>query len=117
VWWTGLAKKLSKPAARAIDRAERIVIPSIAIFEAVDLAERGRMELSPPSRIWVSAALMRERVEVATLSTEIAIDAAQLRMVGDPFDRVIYATARANDAQLVTMDERIRAFDPARTVW
>lgn len=51
------------------------------------------------------------------LAPEIAIDAAQLRMVGDPFDRVIYATARANDAQLVTMDERMRAFDPARTVW
>jgi hypothetical protein len=30
---------------------------------------------------------------------------------------VIYATARAEEAQLVTRDERLHAFDPARAVW
>jgi PIN domain nuclease of toxin-antitoxin system len=89
----------------------------MTVLELADLAERRRVELDLPTRTWIRAAVSQERVEVLELSPEIAIDAAQLRMVGDPFDRVIYATARANDAQLVTMDERIRAFDPSRTLW
>ena len=51
------------------------------------------------------------------LTPEIAIDASQLRFSNDPFDRVIYATARTEGARLVTRDERIRAFDPELTVW
>jgi PIN domain nuclease of toxin-antitoxin system len=89
----------------------------MTVLELADLAERRRVELDLPTRTWIRAAVSQERVEVLELSPEIAIDAAQLRMVGDPFDRVIYATARANDAQLVTMDGRIRAFDPSRTLW
>jgi PIN domain nuclease of toxin-antitoxin system len=36
---------------------------------------------------------------------------------GDPVDRLIYATARATDALLITRDQAIRAFDPATTLW
>ncbi len=49
--------------------------------------------------------------------TDVAMDAAELRFVGDPIDRIIYATARAADAQLVTRDERLRRFDPERILW
>jgi PIN domain nuclease of toxin-antitoxin system len=45
------------------------------------------------------------------------VDAAQLRFTRDAFDRIIYATARAEQAQLVTRDERLRSFDAERTVW
>jgi PIN domain nuclease of toxin-antitoxin system len=53
----------------------------------------------------------------ASIAAAVAIDAAQLRFEGDPADRVIYATARATDALLVTRDERLRSFDPKLTVW
>jgi PIN domain nuclease of toxin-antitoxin system len=36
---------------------------------------------------------------------------------GDPIDRLIYATARAANAPLVTRDEAIRAYDPRSTLW
>lgn len=89
----------------------------MSVLELADLVERGRIELGLPTRSWIRAAISQERVEILPLSPEIAVDAAQLSFVGDPFDRVIYATARANDAPLVTRDERIRAFDPGRTIW
>jgi len=75
------------------------------------------MELDAPTRTWVRAALALDRVELIPLAAEVAVDAGQLRFTGDPFDRVIYATARAEDAPLVTRDERMHAFDPARAVW
>ena len=36
---------------------------------------------------------------------------------GDPIDRLIYATAVEHDARLITVDQRLRAADPARAVW
>jgi PIN domain nuclease of toxin-antitoxin system len=36
---------------------------------------------------------------------------------GDPADRIVYATAQAGGASLVTKDAAMRAFDPALTVW
>ncbi len=89
----------------------------MSVFEAAQLAERRKVELELPTREWIRGALAVDRVELLPLTSEVAVDAAQLRFSGDPFDRVIYATARAIDAQLVTADERIRSFDPDRTVW
>jgi PIN domain nuclease of toxin-antitoxin system len=87
------------------------------VLELCDLVERRRVKLRMPTREWIRTAVAQERFEVLPLTPELAVDAAQLRFSGDPFDRAIYATARAADAQLVTADERIRAFDPDRTVW
>ena len=36
---------------------------------------------------------------------------------GDPADRMIYATARAEGADLVTRDRRLRDYDPRGTLW
>jgi len=47
----------------------------------------------------------------------VTTTAGQLAFAGNPADRLIYATARAADAPLVTRDERMHAFDPERVVW
>ena len=117
LWWQVVPRRLSRRAARAIERADRIGVSTFTVFELADLAERRRIELDAPVRTWIRVALARSGVDPLPLTAEIAVDAAQLRFAADPFDRVIYATARAEDAQLVTRDERLRAFDPQRTVW
>jgi PIN domain nuclease of toxin-antitoxin system len=117
LWWVDAPRRLSRRAARAIERADRIGVSTLTVFELVDLAEKRRIQLDAPVRTWIREALARSGVETLPLTPEIAIDAAQLRFASDPFDRIIYATARAEDAQLVTRDERLRALDPERTVW
>lgn len=89
----------------------------MSIFEVVELARRGRLELDPSVRSWVREGLSRPRVRPLALTPEIAIDSAQLRFEASPADRIIYATARAEDASLITRDERIHAFDPQLAVW
>ena len=116
LWWLSAPNKLSRAAARAIERADRIGVSAASVYELTHLVERRRVRLDAPVRTWVRDALGRAGVEPLTIDAEIALDAGQL-LVGDPFDRLIYATARARDARLVTRDERLRAVDAARAVW
>jgi PIN domain nuclease of toxin-antitoxin system len=100
-----------------IDRSDRIGVATMSVLEVAQLEQRRRITLERPLRAWVREALALERIEPLPLTVDVALDAAQLRFAADPVDRIIYATARAADAQLVTRDERLRAFDPELTVW
>jgi PIN domain nuclease of toxin-antitoxin system len=115
LWWVDLPRRLSGTATRTIEAAERVGVAAMSVLELAELFERGRIRADVSSRAWVRAALAA--VEPLALTPEIALAAAQLRFVDDPFDRVIYATARAEGAKLVTRDERIRAFDPSIALW
>ena len=117
LWWLVAPRRLSRPAARAIDRADRIGVSPMSVYEVAQLVQRRRVKLDVPLRTWVREALALERVEALPLTAEVALDAAQLHFEANPADRIIYATARAAHAQLVTRDERLRAFDPELTVW
>jgi len=63
--------------------------------------------------------LLLEDVVVLPITTEIAALAAQFPgdYPGDPADRIIGGTARAEGLTLVTHDERIRRSPLLRTVW
>lgn len=120
VWWALEPRRLSRRARSAIDAAEAIGVCTISCWELVLLVERGKVELFRDLRLWVRQALAQERVEPLPLTAEIAVDAALLereRFPGDPADRIIYATARAARAALVTRDERLRRFDRALAIW
>jgi PIN domain nuclease of toxin-antitoxin system len=117
LWWLDAPSRLSRAATRAIGGASAIGICTASVFELVGLAERRRIRIDSPIREWISNGLGREPVEPLVLTVEIALEAAQLRFTGDPFDRIIYATAKVEDAQLVTRDARMHEFDPERAVW
>jgi len=76
------------------------------------LEARGRISLDRPVLAWVRQALARPRVELRPLTPQIAVAAAKLDgLTGDPADRMIYATATATGATLITKDHAIAAFD------
>lgn len=117
LWWLAAPNKLSRKAARAIQRAESIGVSAASVYELTHLVERRRLRLDVPIRSWVRDALNPIGVEPLSIDAGIALDAAQLRLVGDPFDRIIYATAVARDARLVTRDQRLRSWDANRAIW
>jgi PIN domain nuclease of toxin-antitoxin system len=88
----------------------------MSVLEVAELFERGRIRSAMTARAWTRNALATN-VELLPLTAEIAVDAAQLRFSNDPFDRVIYATARAGGGRLVTRDEALLAFDPTLAIW
>ncbi len=119
-WALDNSKSLSRPAASAIRRARRqggIAISAISIWELASLLARGRIRSygTPES----SLNLLLERVTVLPITPEIATLAAQFPrdFSGDPADRIIAGTARAEGLTLVTHDERIRRSPLIKTVW
>jgi PIN domain nuclease of toxin-antitoxin system len=116
----GEPNELSRRASEAIERADSVGVCAISCFELSLLVVRGKVEVDPDLRQWIARALAQKRVEALPVTPEIATDAALLEREGfhgDPADRIIYATARAHGARLVTKDAPLRRFDPQRTLW
>jgi PIN domain nuclease of toxin-antitoxin system len=119
LWWVNGEATLSEPARRTIERADTIGVATISAMEVAALVQRERITLDTEARPWVAQAMALERVRELPLTAEIAVEAGSFGgdFVGDPADRIIYATAVVTGSKLVTRDRFLRAYDPARTVW
>jgi PIN domain nuclease of toxin-antitoxin system len=120
LWWTAEPSKLSLPAQDAFDNADRIGVATISCWEVAMLAEAGRIGLDRSTGTWIEQALADVRTQSLPLTSTVAVHAAMLGregFVGDPADRIIYATARHTGARLVTRDKSLRKFDRRGTIW
>lgn len=118
-WWSAEPQKLSRPATRAIERADELAIAAITWFELAWLARHGRIVVAVPVRSWLDE--IDARVRTITVTPAIADTAVGLAesFPGDPADRLIYASALELGYPLVTKDDRLRRFRHPRspTVW
>lgn len=120
LWWVAEPQRLSQRAREAIDGTERFGIATISCWEIAMLAERGRIELDRTIELWIEQALADARAQSLPLTSAVAVRAALLGregFVGDPANRIVYATARDVGASLVTRDQALRAFDSRGTIW
>jgi PIN domain nuclease of toxin-antitoxin system len=119
--WLALApERLSATAAETIAADTDRGISMITVQEIAYLVARGRVALFRPTKIWIGDALSAFQVRTLPITVAASLRAGSLdpeEFHGDPIDRLIYATAVENDAQLITADGRLRRSDPARTVW
>ena len=80
----------------------------ISVWEALILAEHGRLLLEPDSVSWIQQQLGRLPFRQAPLTHEVAIQSRLVELShDDPADRFLAATARVYDLTLVTSDERL----------
>lgn len=120
LWWRASPERLSPAASEAIDQADAIGVSAISCWEVGMLVRLGRIGLSEDARTWTRRALAHARVTALGVTPEIATEAGLLdgpQVPGDPTDRLIYATAKHERADLVTRDATLHALDPRRTVW
>ena len=120
LWWVTEPKRLSDTARKAIEQTPSIGVSTLSAWEIATLVARGRISLDRDVSLWVRQALADGRVESLAPSPEVAVAAGLLdarSFPGDPVDRLIYATARAVGATLITRDQAIRAFDSTSTLW
>ena len=112
--YLGDADELGMAARRAIEEQELLVSPA-AVLELELLHEIGR--LRPTASAVVGALADDMGLRVCDLPFRTVVDQAlREAWCRDPFDRLIVANARANDAPLVTKDEKIHRHYP-RAVW
>lgn len=111
VWlWSLLEpEKLSRPVARAL-RSEKneLWLSPISTWEALLLAEHGRIVLEPSADEWLSDVFRRAPMREAPITHAIARESRRITLPhNDPADRFLAATARLLDLTLVTADERL----------
>jgi PIN domain nuclease of toxin-antitoxin system len=122
VWLALEPKRLSKPAARAIERASKsggLSIASVTLFEVAQLVSRRRIALEQTFTHWMSELLSSSGVAVLDLTPTIAELAT---MFGPDYpkdlaDRIIGATARTHALPLITADSRLRASSLLNCIW
>ncbi len=120
LFWLSEPRRLSRPAARALARADRIGVPDIVLWELAMLFERGRITLATGDvEAWLDDAVAQPRVELLPVTPAIAVRSTRLsaRFHGDPADRLIAATAIVEGAPLVSADEKLRAFAAIDVIW
>lgn len=120
VWLAAERKRLSAAALEAIESDAERAICLVSCQEIAYLVVRSRLTMDRAVDTWIADALGIHEVRALAPTVSISIRAGSLHpedFHGDPIDRLIYATALEHDARLVTADERLREFDPERTVW
>jgi PIN domain nuclease of toxin-antitoxin system len=111
VWlWSLLAPERLREETRAAleDPDNRLFLSPVSVWEALLLAERGRVELQGDPATWVARVLSEVPFFEAPLTFEVAIESRSVRLSHqDPADRFLAASARIHDLVLVTADQRL----------
>jgi PIN domain nuclease of toxin-antitoxin system len=115
-WWSAEPDRISRPARRALEKADELLISAASWYELAWLAERQRIVIDVPVRAWLeslSAQMRTIGVTPAIADGAVALPASFPR---DPTDRLIYATAIEHGVKLVTRDQAIAEHDRPRSL-
>jgi PIN domain nuclease of toxin-antitoxin system len=90
-----------------IETVTQVSISPISCFEIALAEQKGRLSLPCSVEQWLTEALEPADITLLPLSPSIANLAVRLSPIHkDPFDRLIIATALANNAQLASVDDK-----------
>ncbi len=112
IWMITASDKLSKEAVELIQQAvpeRRMLLSAISLLEITMLVQKKRLQFSTPVRMWLERALTTPGLSLVPLSPKVLIESCLLpgKVHGDPADQMILATARIENATLVTRDQNI----------
>lgn len=112
IWlWALLEPERLSPAVRtALESADsELWLSPISVWEALLLAERGRLSPSAPLDQWIEQMVRAIPRREASLTHDIAVASRRLTLPHqDPADRFLAATALVLGLTLVTADERMQ---------
>ncbi|MBL8029551.1 MAG: type II toxin-antitoxin system VapC family toxin [Fibrobacteres bacterium] len=122
IWWNMNPQKLSKNVKSLISspsKYEELLLSAISPWEFAKLIEKGRLAISCDAGEWISKALKIPKLRLVPLSPSIAYHSTILPKPfhDDPADQMIVATAREENATLLTADERILTYNHCRSTW
>ena len=111
-WLPGSEQALPDNVRQAIRTGGQLMISAVSVWEALYLARAGRLDLGFPWEVWLHKATFDAKVEVISISKDIAARSAHLPLHHrDPADRFIIATALELDTQLISLDEKFPLYE------
>lgn len=111
IWLWGLLEpdRLSDTVRRALSSRDcELRLSSISVWEALLLAERGRIALDPDPRRWLRKAMSVAPIVETPVTVDVVLASRVIDLEHqDPADRFIAATAQVLGLTLVTADARL----------
>lgn len=120
IWIWYLNQELERfPASwlEIIETANQVGISPVSCYEVALAQKRGRLSLPCPVDRWFREALSPSGISLFPLTPAIASNAVNLSPIhGDPFDRIIIATAIEYQAKLASIDGFFRQYPELKTL-
>ncbi len=117
IWFFSRPAMLSAKAVKAVAEAEKLIVPSIVLWEIAMLAERKRISIPQPWSDWLRRVCGQAGLHIQPITPDIAALSATLEMHRDPADRLVVATAKALDLPLISADRKIQDSGLVATIW
>jgi PIN domain nuclease of toxin-antitoxin system len=123
IWYVQASPRLSDKARQAMDDATAadapLMISAVTVVELVYLVEKGTFSQANVEAFYEILDAADSGFEVVPIDGPVARAVSRIprTAVGDPFDRMIAATALARAAPLVTYDRRFRQVAVLETIW
>lgn len=113
--------KLSEKAKVALDQAEQnnsLWLADITLWEVFMLVKRGRLSLPVSTSQFIELAIQARSYQLQRMTASIAEQSINFgsEINNDPADRLIVATARFLQADLVTADANLQASGLVKTI-
>jgi PIN domain nuclease of toxin-antitoxin system len=121
--WDALEQhKLSKPALRALNDAEKtqsLGLCDISLWEIALLLNRKRLQTPLSHHDFLETLLQVRPYQILPICPDIAITAVNLpeHINKDPADGMIVATALSHKAKLITADENLQKHSGLTIIW
>jgi len=122
IWWNMNPQKLSQKVKELISNAEmydEILLSATSPWEFCKLLEKKRVGISCDPEDWINTALDMPKLRLIPLSPVLSFRSTVLPQPfhNDPADQIIVATAREENATILTKDEKILAYKNVRSLW
>jgi len=120
LWYlVGDTRRLGPAARVAFDQADAgravIIIPSIVLAESLHVSEKGRMKFKFERVLEMIESALNYRIY--PLDLPVIRRASDLKGVSEIHDRIIVATAKHIELELISDDEEVRTSGQVGIVW
>jgi len=122
IWWNMNPGKLSSEVKGIIANAdgyEEMLLSAISPWEFSKLLEKRKLGISCHPEDWLHTALDMPKLRLVPLSPILSYRSTVLPQPfhNDPADQLIVATARQENATILTKDEKILEYENVRSLW
>jgi PIN domain nuclease of toxin-antitoxin system len=122
IWWNMNPVNLSQKVRSLIENTDNyndLLLSVISPWEFSKLLEKKRLGISVNPEDWIKSALEMPKLKIAPLSPTLAYRSTTLPQPfhDDPADQIIVATAREENAIVLTKDERILSYKHVQSLW
>lgn len=109
LWWVNEGDRLSGAERSYIDEADEIAVSAISCWEIALLVSQQRLQLTGTVLDWIETSLLFPKFRLFPISPAVAVESNFLpgEFQRDPADRIIVATARVHNIELLTFDSKI----------